>query len=68
MRTRTLQVLLCFVALCLLAVYAFWLTVVEHRIDGLFLGMVIFVPFVFTASLLLCYMLGLGKGPPGPDN
>jgi hypothetical protein len=55
-------------ALALLAGYSCWVFVTGVWMVGYAIGIVVFVPFVFTASLLLCYLLGLGKGPPGADN
>ena len=60
--------ILCMLVLGLLVGYSCWVFITDVWMVGYAIGMVVFVPFVFTASLLLCHLLGLGKGPPGPDN
>ena len=69
MRDQKWQISLCILMVLLPVVAWFlWSLVYGPLAAGYVIGLVAFVPFLFTSSLLLCYLLGLGKGPPEPDN
>lgn len=62
------QMLVFVLILGLIVVWVSWAMILGGWFGVVAAAMLAFVPFVFAASLLLCYLLGLGKGPPGPDN
>ncbi|MEX2168451.1 MAG: hypothetical protein WD851_04025 [Pirellulales bacterium] len=69
MRDQKWQILLCIlVVLGPVVAWSSWSLIYGPLPAGYVIGLVAFVPFLFTSSLLLCYLLGLGKGQPGPDN